>query len=164
MPVIIKFVLVIASIAVIYFVLKYSIGIRDGSLDNRKNKYLLLLAIIIVMVYVWGIALYGKMVPGSFFERNEYETMLYIHMYPDNQKTKSYKVPALIERYSEYDCWGDNECYSYKGYRIHYAVMPNGGTINFYDDDGYLELDKIIWISDDKYRDWGIELTNEPAP
>jgi len=157
-------IIVLAIIILLYFALKWLIGVFKGSTDDTRNTYILIFSFFLVIALNYGVSFYGYKVPGSFLERSEYERMLYVHVYPSGQYTESYKVPALISRYEKLSCYGEDNCETYRGYLISYAVMPNGGTINFrFRDNNPLKLNKIVYTIDNNNRDWGIQLTNEPV-
>jgi hypothetical protein len=166
-----KILFVLLSMAAIYFALKYTIGKSAESIqpwwDPNKNTYILWFSIVCGIVLYYGISSYGNKIPGSFFERAEYETMMYVLLYPDHQKITSHKLPAQIRK-------TDREYY------IDYVVMADGsyldlsgceGTVKnsvnledlICDDPRSLILNKRISIHDSLDRDWIVELTNEPV-
>jgi hypothetical protein len=159
---------IILMIAV-YQGLKYLWGKRELSYIDKPNKYFFYGSIAVGVAAYFLVIQYGVKVPGSFFERSEYETMLYIRLYPDNNPVKSYKVPAEISKVIAEDCYpgseGQTECSSWSEYRINYAIMPNGGRIVFDEDPAYsiVELNRIISLFDVYEREWGVELTKDPV-
>lgn len=147
--------------AAIYFALKYTIGKSAESIqpwwDPNKNTYILWFSIVCGIVLYYGISSYGNKIPGSFFERNEYESMIYIRLYPNKQKTTSRKLPAKIFKL-------DNKYY------IQYIALSGGSYLDIcwyepciFDDSVELELNRVVTIYDSKNHEWYVELTNESA-
>ena len=127
------------------------------------NKIYMWVSIALAVGLNFGTPYWGSKIPGSFFERAEYEEMFYVNLFPDGQKVKSYRVPALIRASVESDIDYDDKSYSWREYRIQFAAMPNGGQVSFYSADDFLELGKSVTIFDDYGKYWRIELTDEPA-
>jgi hypothetical protein len=111
-------------------------------------------------VLIFGTPYFGTKTPGSFFERNEYEGFFYIYLYPNGQKVKSCRVPALISSSVETDEY-DDDFYSWREYRIQYAQTPNGDKIKFDNSIETLKLNKIVELYDDNSRYWGVQLTDK---
>lgn len=162
-----RFLLIVGFIILLYQLLKRLFGKQEIPCSEKPNLYLTVISIVLVFSVNYAIIFFGSKVPGSLLERNEYETMLYVHLYPDEQQVKSYKVPAKVRREVTEDCYpgndGDTECTSWKEYFIEYAIMPNVGRI-YFDSDTPLELDRIIMMFDESTRYWGVQLTNEASP
>ena len=158
------FIISVAAGIVVYYLLKYTIGERNESFNySQKNKYILWFSLAVGIAIYFGPIWYGTKIPDSIFERSEYETMLYVRLYPNNQVTKSYKVPAKIYKYVHESCYDEDDCASYAVYKILYAIMPNGGSIAFDDFDDGLVLNEVTRVYDEDDREWGVELTNEPV-
>lgn len=153
----------IAVAIAVYWGLKWFYGKRDGRTSDMPNKVFMWLSIALAVGLMFGPSYWGSKIPGSFFERADYEGMFYVNLFPNGQKVKSYRVPALIRASVESDTDYDDQSYSWREYRIDFAIMPNGGKVTFNDADEYLELDKTVTLLDDKERYWGVELTDQPA-
>lgn len=156
-------VIFIAVAVGLYWGLKWFYGKRDGTASDMPNKIFLWISIALALGLMFGMPYWGTKIPGSFFERADYQGMFYVNLFPDVQKVKSYRVPALIRATVESDTDQDDRSYSWREYRIDFAIMPNGGKITFYDADEYLELGRTVTLYDDNERYWGVELTDRPA-
>lgn len=153
------FIISVAVGIIVYYILKYLIGEGHKSFKNsNRNKYILWFSIIVGIGVLVGPHWLGTKIPGSIFEKSEYETILYVRLYPENQTTKSYKVPAGIFKTGNH-------------YYVQYLKYPND---NSYIDvcweapcipDGFVEveLNKFKNIIDAQDREWGVELTDEPV-
>lgn len=147
--------------SIIYFSLKKWYGRWEENYKNMSNRIFFIISIIVTLSLIVGTEYWGAKVPGSFFERTEYENYLYIRLYPHTQEVKSYKVKAKIEATFIDMSDGEGGSEEERVYYINYAIMPNGGKITFYDNDESLKVNEIVEIYDDNRRKWGIELTNE---
>lgn len=135
---------------------------------TRKEKVIgigILVSLAIWMIGSSVVSHYGTKIPGSSFERDNYEELFYVNLFPDGQKVKSYRVPAMVsasyEASSSYtDGNGDAQDVFEHVYRIQFAILPNGGKVSFNDPYEALELGKIVTMFDVDKRYWGIELTN----
>lgn len=129
-------------------------------------------ALAIYLLFAWGknsyIRTYGDEIIGSYFEKSEYNTQYYVNVFPDDEGSKNYRLPAEIHVYSETeegetseDRFGQEhtETYTTKYIIIEKAFWPNGGYLDF--DDCQLEIGDKVLCSDQEGRDWYIELTNE---
>jgi hypothetical protein len=141
--------------------LKWFYGKRDGSVSDMPNKVYLWISIAMALGFMFLTPHWGSRIPGSFFERADYQGMFYVNLFPNGQKVKSYRVPALIRASVESDTDYDDRSYSWREYRMQFAVMPNGGRITFYHADEYLQLGKIVTLFDDNESYWGVELTDQ---
>ena len=136
---------------------------EEISLDNKIVLFALAYLLIVIVTNFCGVKR-----PGHILERGDYEAMLYVRLYPNDEGVKSYKVPALIYTYS-YECGPDGE--TCKRYSIKYAIMPNGGKIVFETPETVpleeeitpLQLGENVTREDIQNRKWGVELTSEPA-
>jgi len=162
----------IACAVALYFGLKRVYGKWDGTVDDLPNKIFGWVALALAVGFIFGTPRWGSKIPGSFFERAEYKRMFYVNLFPDGQKVKSYRVPALIRASIESDSYYVDDAIfdgertsSWREYRIEFAIMPNGEKVVFYDafDLDYLELGKAVTIFDDYGKCWRVELT-EQAP
>jgi hypothetical protein len=151
----------IAAAVALYWVLKWFYGKRDGTFQDMPNKVFMWVAVVFALGMIFGTPYWGTTKPGSFFERAEYQGMFYVLLYPNGQKVKSYRVPALVTSRVESQVDQDERSYSWREYRIEFAVMPNGGKITFYDSDELLELDGLVTMHDDQERYWGVQLTDQ---
>lgn len=147
----------------LYWGLKWFYGKRDGTASDMPNKVYLWLSIALALGMMFGTPHFGIKIPGSFFECADYQGMFYVNLFPDAQKVKSYRVPALIRASTESDTDHDDRSYSWREYRIDFAIMPNGGKVTFHDADKCLELGKTVTLFDDNERHWGVELTDRPV-
>jgi len=147
----------------LYWGLKCFYGKREGTASDMPNKVYLWISIALVFGLVFGTPYLGSRVSGSFFERAHYQGMFYVHLFPNGQKVKSYRVPALITSSVESNIDYDDQSYLWREYRIKFAVLPNGEKVTLYDADENLELDKTIALFDDKERYWGVKLTDQQA-
>jgi hypothetical protein len=138
----------IAVATALYFALKRIAGDWNQTVDSTPNVYFLMVSVAVLIALPLGIAKFGAERPGAFFERSEYEARLYVHLYPEAQRVKSYRVPAMISAEGgEYLLWS--------------AFMPKGVSIDF--EDCRLELQKTVICFDTSNRTWGIVLTPTPA-
>lgn len=162
--VILRVLLSMAVIVLTYQALKFAFR-RMGWWESENFKgYAGLLSLVAMVGVNYIAATYGTKVPGAFLERDDYEVMLYVRLYPDMNEVKSYWVPAKIESVTESYCepavdMGER-CESLQVYYIRYAVMPNGGTIVF-DEEGTVRLNEKEYVFDEQGRYWGVEMTNE---
>lgn len=101
---------------------------------------------------------------GSLIEKNEYAEYYYVNMFPENDKSKKYKVKAEISaRYDENESTnndGNITTYDVRHYYIEKADFSNGGYITFNADEP-LELNKKVSLVDDDDKNWNIEMINE---
>lgn len=129
-------------------------------------------ALAIYLLFAWGknsyIRSYGDEILGSYFEKSEYKTQYYVNVFPDDEGSKNYRLPADIHVYTETeegetseDRFGQEhtETYTTKYIIIDKVFWPNGGYLDF--DDCQLEMGDKVLCSDQEGRDWYIELTNE---
>lgn len=130
--------------------------------SDMQNKVYFWALTVLVLGLVFGVPNWGSKIPGAFFERSDYQGMFYVNLFPDGQKVKSYRVPAVIRATIVEEGRGD-DCYSWREYRIEFAAMPNGEKVTFDNADEYLELKTIVPLYDDNGRCWGVELTDQPA-
>jgi len=161
-------IIIFIGLAIIFYQLfKLILNKPEKPLSQKHKSYIIIISVALAFALHTIVGFYGPKIPGHLFERNEYETMLYVRLYPNENEVKSYKVPAKIRRIVTSDCYpADNDtgqaCDSWKAYLIYYAIMPNGGKIVFeLDSQESLELNKIVWIDDEEGRNWGVELTKE---
>jgi len=144
----------------LYWGLKWFFGKRDGTCSDMPNRVFFLIAFALAIGLVLTSYYWGTKTPGSFFERGHYQGMFYVNLFPDGLKVKSYRVPAMISCNVGSDAY-DDSYYSWREYRIEFAVMPNGGTVTF--NDNILELGRIVTMYDENGRYWGVELTDRPV-
>ena len=145
----------------LYWGLKWFYGKRDGCLADEPNRTYLWISISFALGLIFGTQYFGTKLPGSFFERNEYEEMFYVYLQPDFQTEKTYRAPALIRASIEDESDSSGEFYAQRTYYIEFAILPNGRKVYFYDNDG-LEVDRYVTIQDDQYRSWTVVLTDLP--
>ena len=146
----------------VYWFLKLSHGKREGTVSDRPNSIFSCIALAVAVGLIFGTSYFGTKRPGSFFERDDYEGMFYVNLFPEGQEVKSYRVPAMITARVGETEYGD-DIYSWREYRIDFAAMPNGGKIAFDISDETLELGKKVTVVDNKERYWGVKLTEQPV-
>jgi len=149
----------------LYRALKHYYGKRDGTISDMPNRAFMWTTLVFAIGLIFGTPYFGTKVPGSFFERDEYREMFYVNLFPDEQRVKSYRVPASILVYLEGGYDYDNDPVYWRAYKIQFAIMPNGGKVTFGFSDDYvpLELGSTVTVYDDDERPWGVELTDKPA-
>jgi len=153
----------------LYWGMKWHIGKRDGSAADMPNKIFAWIAVVGALGLMIGTQYFGNKIPGSFFERRtNYKGMFYVNLFPDGQKVKSYRVPAMVAASYEVvgdEMDGDHEVHDVydRVYKIQFAIMPNSGKVSFNDPYEALKLGEIVTMVDDDKRYWGIELTNCPV-
>jgi hypothetical protein len=129
-------------------------------------------ALLIYMLFTWGkntyISSYGDEILGSYFEKFEYRTQYYVNVFPDDESTKNYRLPAEIHVYSEEeegepteDVYGieHSNTYTTKYIVLDKVFWPNGGYLDF--NDCQLEIGKKVMCNDQDGVSWNVELTNE---
>jgi hypothetical protein len=129
-------------------------------------------ALAVYLLFAWGknsyIRSYGDEILGSYFEKSEYKTQYYVNVFPDDEDSKNYRLPADIHVYSETeegetseDRFGQEhtETYTNKYIILDKAFWPNGGYLDFHD--CQVEIGDKVLCSDQDGRNWYIELTNE---
>ena len=161
------------SIAVCsYWVLKLCFGKRKGTIQDVPNKHFALFAIIVFFGLLFGVPYWGNKIPGSVFERKDYEGLYHAILYKNRDRSLPKKAVVLIEsRVDSSYGYGEEEdtIFSDRRYRLKRLYLPEGGSVTFdYNDDSFLELDKVTNIlkhnsSDDSWSQWGIMLLNIPA-
>ena len=141
---------IIAIAVALYFLLKWRLGKWNSDAGSQPNKTFLYLTVVFAIASIFGLDRWGTTIPGHYLERGaDYKGMFYVNMFPDDQRTKSYRVPAMIEKI-------DGQHW------IAHAQMPNGGTISFENSIGLLHplgVGERVRFTDDDDRQWGIELT-----
>lgn len=87
---------------------------------------------------------------GGLFERINYTENYYVNLFPENAKSKNYKVEAEIEA-------AGGKYYIIKAY------FPNGGHLTFYDSLYFwpLKLNERVYLVDDSGTSWLVELTSQ---
>ena len=102
----------------------------------------------------------GAKVPGSWFERSIYITEIMVNVRPENSKL-TYHTSATIEAGCKDEVWWKDD----HTYHLLKFDLPSG-RVTFYPDSevAILDLGDFEYVSDDKGRDWHVELTNEPPP
>jgi hypothetical protein len=102
---------------------------------------------------------WGYRSPCAWLPRDEYQRQFYVYLSPVGGDTKVYRVPARIRAYTY-----TNGEYREHFYAILYAVMQNGGTIDFNTGGNKsLQTGRRIGLTDKQGRKWLIELTCDPA-
>lgn len=93
---------------------------------------------------------FGSTNIGGLFERLNYTENYYVNLFPENAKSKNYKVEAEIEK-------TDGEYYLIE------AHFPNGGYLTFYDSLYWepLKLNGKVYLIDDSGKGWNVELTSQ---
>jgi hypothetical protein len=132
----------------------------------KYGKEWSIIGIVTCIVSIWVLhKLLDQPIPGSFFEKGNYKVKIYVYAFPNSNKVKSYKVPALIERDSEMvDTGEDNYSRTItetnKFYRVLELYMPIGGQIIF-EDDNIIYSDLKGELRDVDGQNWLIEITKE---
>jgi hypothetical protein len=98
---------------------------------------------------------FGTEIPGHWLEKSSYQTQLFVNVFPDNDKTKNYRLVGNVERYN--DCDGDDGCV--KGYYVKNISFPNKGYIEF--DACEISLNKKQHCIDYDGKEWYVELTDQ---
>ena len=129
--------------------LKRLIPIR-GIFSSEHRKVFLVISLCMILNLI-PTTKYGSDTINSIFEMNEYTTKYYVHLYPEDNKSKNYKVEADIE--SNLDEEG-------RKYHIVKAYFDSKRYITFTDWDS-LHPNKKVMIRDDDGKDWDVELTTE---
>jgi hypothetical protein len=145
---------------VVYWALKWFCGKRGGTIHEMPNSAFMTMAVALALGLMFGTPRWGTKRPGSFFERSDYQGMFYVHLYPNRQEIQSYRVPASVSSRVETDEDPDDRSYSWREYRINFAVMPNGEEITFESGEA-LQLNSIVTMYDDRHQYWGVELTDQ---
>lgn len=145
----------------VYWMLKFNFGKRTGTYTDRPNVYYWCFSVILIIGLFFGVRNFGSKIPGSFFERSTYQGKFYVYLYPDTQRTKSYRVPALIRAGSETSGTEDDSS-SRRVYYIETVFMPNGGVIDFRESyERRVWLETVDDVVDNHRRVWGAQLTKE---
>ena len=122
---------------------------KKGTIRSRKNSLFAGACIASWFFFGLGINLFGTKVPGSLFERLEYdEEFIMVKLFHGTQRNQSLAVPASI---------------SYKSrYNLNFAIMPGGRRI-FFPNQEPLILNEIVPQYDDQHHSYGVMLTSQPA-
>ena len=125
---------------------------KKGTIRSRKNSLFAGACIASWYFFGLGINLFGTKVPGSLFERLEYdEAFIMVKLFHGTQRNQSLAVPASISCRSRYI------------YNINFAIMPGGRRIFFPGNQEPLILNERVDQYDDQHRDYGVMLTSQPA-
>lgn len=139
-----------------YFLLKRTFGDRemDANFSWRNQLAAWIGIVVIVALHIGTKHHFGTTTPGSLFEQSSYDEMVYVRLYPGDQITKSYRLPAMISRMDGY-------------YYISFAEFPNGGRVSFESSIGNgvsdLHLGTRVSVSSDDDQEWRVELTADPV-
>ena len=102
---------------------------------------------------------WGYRSPCAWLQRNEYQRQFYVYLFPIGGDTNAYRVPARIRAHT----YANGE-YQEHFYAILYAVMQNGGTIDFNTGGNKsLQPGRRVELTDKQGRKWLVELTCDPA-
>lgn len=138
---------------------------KDGRYLTARGKEILAgAAILICMLFVLGVpqnTIWRSKTPGSFFERAQYSTKLYVLAYEKEASTKSLKLEANVSR--GYECSDSDDetvCSHNQYYRLNSIKIPdNGGTTEF--DECFLNLNKRVECTTTDEETLYFQLTNE---
>lgn len=121
-----------------------------GILATKKEKILVYgMCFLISVGYLTMKDYWGSNTIGSFFSRNEFEAQYYVNIFPEDSKSKNYRLIADVHQYD------GNTIFLKKVY------WPNGGYSTFEDlGDGLCFEYATSWIDDNK-RVWRVELTHD---
>jgi hypothetical protein len=89
------------------------------------NKVFLWMAVVFALGLIFGTPYFGTKIPGSFFERDHYQGMFYVNLFPDGQKVESYRVPAMVSASVESTTDNDDRFYSWHEYRDNPCHLGN---------------------------------------
>lgn len=100
---------------------------------------------------------------GSFYENNEYTAKYFVNVFPENGKSKNYRVVAEIRAsYNEYweeDQDGNSHPEYERVYYLNKVYFDNSHTLDF--DEEELELNKRTLVRDNNGKSWYVELTDK---
>lgn len=135
-----------------------------GRIEGRqfKSKFLTLICsnqyfagtILVVTVSMFILTGYimpkwGNKTPDSFWESDQYETYIYVKLYPEDKKQTSYLVKAKIS------------AKDYHEYYIKKVVFVEGYGIVDLDCEEYLSTGQMVGAIDQKGRFWQVEMTDK---
>lgn len=155
-------VIFIALAVGLYWWLKRTYGDRDGFASDYPNNYFRIATVALALLLIFGTPYWGTKSPGSLFERDEYEGLFYVNLFPNGQTVKGYHVPAVIGASVGKNGITSGELGRSRDYRIDAAFLQ-GGTIYFGERYESLALGEIIKVYDLSGREWGVELTKRRA-
>jgi len=134
---------------------------KDGKYLTRKAKE----ALIIVLIILFFAQMIGggfqhifgwQKIPGSFFEKNSYDTKLYVYVTKHDHSSRSYKLAADISK-GCFDTGGES-C-TPRLYRLSTFYWENGGYASFID--CYVGLQSPNNCSSEQGDDYSILMTSE---
>jgi hypothetical protein len=137
-------------------------------IQTKYDKKMLWVGIIVFLLADFGLhKILDQPVPSAFFEKGKYQAKIFVFAFPEGSTVKSYKVPASIERDSERndvgeDNYGQTIFTTDYFYRINKLYMPNGGVIEF-EEDNFLDSNLKGELRDSQGHYWKIEITKEVA-
>lgn len=133
-------------------------GTRGNMNTGNKSKIFsasLLLSVALSVFLFFSQAWFGVCSPGSWFERSDYETEVYVNLFPEGSTSKNYRVSALIKANLDRHDEGVQRVY-----RLQHISFPAGRRITF-DNTPSLQLGSRVTVYDDEYHPWSVELTSE---
>jgi len=157
--------------AVFYWTLKLSFS-RKKTIQEVPNKYFGWASFVVFFALLLGTPKWGNNIPGSLFERREYEGTYLVIVYEGTQREVSEEALAHIESGVEvHSGYGDedDQFYSNRTYRLRSLAFWNGKIITFDEgDDEELELNKTVNVTkynrnDDAMKTWGVKLLDIPS-
>ena len=119
-----------------------------------KTKYISILITILLV----ALPLFAVSIPGHWNEKVEYETKLYVNLFPDSRNAKNYRLIGDIQKTRECDGSEDlNDCIDV--YRVTKITFLNGGYIEF--DECIIESPNKNYCVDTNENEWYVELTDK---
>jgi hypothetical protein len=139
---------------------------------NRLSPIVLSHFFVIFILISWGknsyIRIYGNEIIGSYLEKSNYRTQYYINLFPNDENSKNYRLPADIHVFTELeegetteDRFGqESTSFSKVKYiTVEKIYWPNGGYLYF--EDCFLDIGEKNLCYDQNNEGWYIELTEE---
>lgn len=146
-----------------WLLLGFALDIRSNNdVSNYPSRQFYIIAVPLLFILIFGFmtmkTYWGSDTIGTVFSRSDFKTSYYVNVSEEITHAKNYRLKADITVFSE-----GNQ------FSIGYIILdkiyfPNGGYITFKNTDYHvttLETNAIILFTDDKGKEWNIELTNE---
>lgn len=130
----------------LYWALKLTLGNRKASVQESPNRYFALASVAFFFLLKFGVGAFGLKIPGSYFERNEYEGYYQARLYKGEQRNNFQTVPAYIKADIETSQgYGNDEGTSYNDrvYVLDHIVLPDGKRLSFKSADTLIERNRI---------------------
>ena len=149
-----SFVIVLVNIYWLYHIVSIKwhgekIGDYAGNIFPKNNKIILACEAVMLLGFICSPRIFSKFENtniGSFLEKEVYEEQYYVYIRRDAEKSKSYKVKAvIIKRNYGHPLTTDDGDWTFKvdgnGYFLKKIYWDNGGYLTFLDDDDVCELE-----------------------